>query len=140
MIKPKGATSVEEYFAQIEEPRLSHMKALHQLIRKAVPKLKSSIQMGMIGYGTYHYKYASGREGDAPIIALASQKQYISVYVSAAEGGKYVAESYKRQLPKASIGKSCIRFKKLEDIDLEVLAQVVRQGAEVMSKGQGHTA
>ena len=47
------------------------------MIRKAVPKLKPSIQYGKTGYGTYRYKYANGREGDAPIIAMASQKGYI---------------------------------------------------------------
>src|SRR5262249_50192431 len=101
MIKPTGAKTPSEYIAKIDEPRRSDITALDALIRKTVPKLEPSIQVGMIGYGTYHYKYASGREGDAPVIALASQKSYISVYVSGAEDGQYVAERRKAELPKA---------------------------------------
>ncbi len=77
MKKPVGATTLSEYFRQIEEPRRSEVKKLHEAISKAVPKLKPGIHTGMIGYGTYHYKYASGREGDWPVVALASQKNYI---------------------------------------------------------------
>lgn len=84
----------------------------------------------MIGYEMYHYKYASGREGDWPIIALASQKNYISVYVCGVKKGKYVAELHKKDFPKASIGRSCIRFKKLEDIDLKTLGEVIKEGAK----------
>jgi hypothetical protein len=134
MLKPAGVKTVEEYIEQIEEPRRSDIRALHAVIAKALPKLTPSIQSGMIGYGTYHYMYASGREGDSPIVALASQKNYISVYMCATENGEYVAEKHKSDLPKASIGKSCIRFKKLSDIDLKVLETLVKLGAKVKAK------
>jgi hypothetical protein len=134
MLKPAGAKTPEDYIEQIEEPRRSDIRALHAMIAKAVPKLAPSIQSGMIGYGSYHYKYASGREGDCAIIALASQKSYISVYITASENGEYVAEKHKAELPKASIGKSCIRFKKLAEIDLKVLEKLVKLGAKVMAK------
>jgi hypothetical protein len=122
--KPVGATSVEDYIQQISEPRKSEIKKLHAAIRKAVPKLKPSIQYGMIGYGTYVQKYANGREGEAPIIAMASQERYISIYVPAAERSK-------KLLPKASIGKSCIRFKKFHDIDIPMLTKVIKVGARL---------
>jgi hypothetical protein len=124
--KPVAATSVEDYIQQISEPRQSEIKKLHAAIRKAVPKLKPSIQYGMIGYGTYVQQYANGREGEAPIIAMASQERYISVYVPAAERSR-------KLLPKASIGKSCIRFKKFEDIDIPVLTKVIQAGASLKS-------
>jgi hypothetical protein len=82
----------------------------------------------IIGYGTYHYSYASGREGDWMKIGLANNKQYISVYVCAFRDGKAVPEFYIDQLPKASIGRSCIRFKQVSDIDLHVLKQVILDG------------
>jgi hypothetical protein len=138
MLKPAGAATPEEYIAQIEEPRRSDIRALHAMITKAVPKLAPTMQAGMqsamIGYGKYHYKYASGREGDWVVIALASQKSYISVYITATENGEYVAEKHKAELPKASIGKGCIRFKKLSDIDLKVLEKLVKLGAKAMAK------
>ena len=125
--KPVAATSVEDYIQQISEPRRSEIKKLHLAIRKAVPKLKPTIQYGMIGYGTYLLKYANGREAEAPVIAMASQIQYISVYVPKADQSK-------KLLPKASIGKSCIRFKKFDDIDIPVLMKVIENGASLKNK------
>lgn len=134
MKKPVGATTLSGYMAQIEEPRRSEIKALHAMISKALPKLKPGIVAGMIGYGTYHYKYASGREGDWPIVALASQKNYISVYVCGAKDGVYTAERRKAELgKKVSVGKSCIRFKRLEDVEMKALESVVKEGARDMA-------
>lgn len=129
MFKPTKARTVAEYIALINEPRRSDIKQLHAFIQKSVPKLKSFLLGGMIGYGPFHYKYPSGREGDWARISLASQKNYISVYVCDVKNGKYVAESSKHLLPKASIGKSCIRFKKIDDIDLPNLKKVIIEGA-----------
>lgn len=129
MPKPAAPRTVTEYLAGIDEPRRSDMTALHDMITRALPHLAPSIQYGMIGYGTYHYRYASGREGDAPVIALSSRKQYISVYVPCAEGAALAAENRKAELPKADLGKGCIRFKRLADIDLEALEKIVRLGA-----------
>jgi hypothetical protein len=131
--KPTGARTVAEYISQINEPRKSDIKALHTIIRKAVPDLKPAMQAGMIGYGIHHFKYASGRECDWPIIALASQKNYISVYVCASQNGQYIAEKHKNELPKASIGKSCIRFKRISDIDLGALERIIRTGVQAMT-------
>jgi uncharacterized protein YdhG (YjbR/CyaY superfamily) len=135
MIKPVKAATPAEYIAQIDEPRRTAIKAIHAMITKALPKLKPSIQYGMIGYGTYHYKYDSGREGDAPIVALASQKGYISVYGCGSQ-----SESFKHELPKASFGKGCIRFKKVEDIDWKALEKIVKAGARAKEKSHGAAA
>jgi hypothetical protein len=83
---------------------------------------------GMICYGRFHYRYATGREGDWCVIALSSRKNYISVYVCAVKDGTYVAEASKHLLPRADIGKSCIRFKRIADVDLGALASVIREG------------
>jgi hypothetical protein len=134
MLKPTGAKTPEDYIEQIDEPRRADIRALHTMITKAAPKLAPAMKSGMIGYGSYHYKYASGREGDWPIIALASQKSYISVYVCASENGEYMAEKHKHELPKANIGKSCIRFKRLSDVDLKTIEKLVKAGARIMTK------
>lgn len=127
MFKPTKAKTPAEYIKLIDEPRKTEIQTLHDFIQKTVPQLKPYIQAGMIGYGSYHYKYASGREGDWSLIALASQKNYISVYVCATVDGKYIAEQFKKHFPKASIGKSCIRFKHLKDIDLKVLGEILKK-------------
>ena len=135
MFKPTQAATPKDYINLIQDPkRKEQIIKLDALIRQTLPDFKPFILAGMIGYGKYHYKYASGREGDWAVIALASQKNYISVYVCASDGHEYVAERYKDKLPKASIGKSCIRFKKLEDIDLNMLTTVILEGANMMKK------
>jgi Domain of unknown function (DU1801) len=79
----------------------------------------------MLGYGRFHYRYTSGREGDASLVALSSRKACISLYVLSADESGYLAERYADRLPKASIGKSCIRFKRADDIDLDVLRELL---------------
>ena len=136
MFKPTLALNPEEYIAAIPEPRRQDVEKIHELIQKTVPNLKPHILSGMIGYGTYRYRYASGKEGDWSLIALANQKNYISVYVCAVEKGKYIAEEYKNKLPKASIGKSCIRFKTLKDIDLSILIEIITKAEKTGGAGQ----
>jgi len=119
--------------------------AIHRAARGAAPRLDLEVAradpksragaraargLGNLGYGTYHYVYASGREGDWPILALASRKAAISLYACAAVDGRYVAEDFRDRLPKADIGKSCVRIKKLEDVDLDVLDELVRRAAQ----------
>jgi hypothetical protein len=130
----KGQLKVKtpaEYIAKLDEPRKSDIAALDALIRKTAPKLEPFILAGMLAYGPYHYKYASGREGDWARICLANNKNYISLYVCAADEKGYIAERYKEDLPKASIGKSCVRFKRLSDLDAGVLKKLIREGANV---------
>lgn len=131
MFKPVKATSISEYIDSIEEPRKSEILKIDAFIKKTVPKLKPVFAFNMLGYGMFHYKSKSGREGDWPIISLASQKNYISIYVCRMEDGQYVAEKYTDTLGRrVSVGKSCIRFKKVKDIDLTALKKVLLAGDE----------
>ncbi|MEV6522967.1 DUF1801 domain-containing protein [Longispora sp. NPDC051575] len=121
----------EEYVAGLDQPRRTELGELHDLIRRTVPALEPTMEFGMPGYGRFHYRYASGREGDTVLISMASRKNYISVYVTAlAPDGGYLPESYQDRLPKADIGKSCIRFKRLSDVDQAVLAEIFLAAAE----------
>ena len=126
---PKDARTPSQYIARLDEPRRSQIRELHELVRSTVPDLRPHMQAGMIGYGSYHYRGRSGREGDWPVIAVASNKQYISLYVMATVGDGYLAETYRDRLPKANIGRSCVRFRRLEDLDRAVLTQLLREGA-----------
>ena len=123
----KGQLNVStpaEYLQQLAEPRRAEIAALDALIRKAAPKLEPFIHSGMLAYGPYHYKYESGREGDWFRIGVSSNAAYISLYI----GG--VAENYKKALPKAKIGKACVRFKRLSDLDQDALKKMVREAAQ----------
>ena len=117
-----------EYIAAADAAKQPSLKKLHQLIRETLPELKTCMVHGMIGYGPYHYRYQTGREGDTARVALASNKTGYSVYVMAVDrNGKYVAEQAKARLGKANVGKSCIRFKKIEDVNLDALVDVLAQ-------------
>ncbi len=130
--KSEAATH-EQYIQQLSEPRRSDIRALHELIQRTVPHLEPTMEFGLLGYGKYHYRYPSGREGDWMLIGLASNKNYISLYVTATSAdNRYLAETYKDRLPKASIGKSCIRFKRLGDLDQDALAALLREAARRM--------
>src|SRR5688572_4647832 len=110
----KGQLAVRtpaQYLSQLEEPRRTGVKRLDRLIRATVPDLKRCIMSGMLAYGPLHYRYASGREGDAARLGIASNARAISLYAFAADARGWVAERYRSRFPKASVGKSCIRFR-----------------------------
>lgn len=121
----------KEYLAALKEPRRSEVAKLDRLIRKTVPKLKPFILNGMLGFGPTRYTYASGREGDWFKIGVASNASYISLYACAADARGWVAERYRAKLPKAKIGKSCVRFKKVDDLDVKVLQALLKETAKV---------
>ena len=139
MFKTTDAQTPDEYIDRLEEPRRSDIRQVHELIRKTAPNLEPHIASGMLAYGPYHYRAKSGSEGDWFRIGLASNKRYISLYVMATDpsGGGYLAESYKDRLPKADIGRSCVRFKRPADVDQEALTQLISEGAEFAPIGVG---
>lgn len=124
------AKSPEAYIAEVEEARRDDVQRLHDLVREAAPELEPTMDFGMLGYGKFHYKYASGREGDWMKVGIANNKRYISLYCCAADENGYVAERFKARLPKASIGKSCVRFKRLSDVDEQALRELIRATAD----------
>lgn len=128
MFKVSSAKTPEEYLNRLEEPRKSEMEQLYTCISSTIPNEKPFIMSRMIAWKPYHYQYASGREGDWFIVGLASQKNYISVYVCAAAQGEYLAEKYNKELGRVNVGRSCIRLKKVSDLDLPTLKKVIKEG------------
>ena len=116
----------EEYLAAIDEPRRSDIATLHDRIRTVAPGLAAGTERGFLTYGRYHYKYGSGREGDWFALGLASNKQYISLYAPP----NVDLEAYVARLPKANLGRGCVRFKRVADIDLDIIDEIVRKAAE----------
>jgi len=130
MFKSSRATNVKDYLEFLPEDRKKPMLFLHNFIQSVSPKLKSYFANNMPGYGSFLYKNYKKEIIDWPIVALASQKNYISVYVCALENGEYLAERYKEKLGNVSVGKSCIRFKKLEDVNLSELKKVLKKAVK----------
>jgi hypothetical protein len=85
----------------------------------------------IVGFGSYHYKYASGHEGDAPLIGFSPRKAEFSLYVYAPE-----AEDKKLldELGKYKMGKACIYFKKLADLNLDVLEKLCKTTISYLKK------
>ena len=125
MFKPVGAQNVDEYFALIEGERKEQMLQLDKLILETVPKLTRHFAYNMIGYGSFQYTNNKKQILDWPVIALASQKNYISLYICCVVEGKYLAEGFRDRLGKVSVGKSCVRFKKLEDVNIDALKELL---------------
>lgn len=122
----------EEYIAQLEEPRRSHIQAIYDLVRQAAPDLEPWVVAGKIGFGRFPYRGKSkGCQGEWFKLGLASNKNTIMFATCAqGEGGKSLAEAYAERLPKANIGRSCINFRKFEDADLEVLREIAQKTAK----------
>jgi len=79
----------------------------------------------LIGYGDLTTERTRGKVVEWFMVGLALQKSYLSLYVNAIAGGQYVAEQYREKLGRVKVGKASISFKRLEDVDLDVLREVV---------------
>jgi hypothetical protein len=132
-----GPPAVAEFLQTVPEARRDMVAAVDAVIRDAAPELEPALWQRMLGYGRYHYRYASGREGDSYVVALANQKQYVSLYLCGVVDGQYLAEANARRLGHVSVGKSCVRFKKLEDLDLGVVRELVRATADAVAHDSG---
>jgi hypothetical protein len=131
----KTPPTLDEFLAGLPDARRDTMMTLHEAIRKAVPKLAPAMMSGMgsspiIGYGKYHYKSARGREGDWFVIGLAAGKSGYSLHLCAADKDGYLAERNAAKLGKVKTGRSCINFKKLEDLKLDAAMALVKQAAK----------
>jgi hypothetical protein len=126
MFKAVKANTVEEYLDAIPPERKELIEFLHQFIQKTAPSLEPHFAYNMLGYGSFPYRNYKKELISWPVVALANQKNYVSLYVCALSDGQYVAEKFKKELGKVSVGRSCIRFKKLNDLNLPVLKKVLQ--------------
>ena len=131
---PKTLPTVAEFLAALPADRRATVTAVHQAIRQAVPKLAPFVTSGMgtpiIGYGKYHYKSASGREGDWFLIGLAPGKACYSLHICVGGKDGYLVERNAAKLGKVKTGRSCINFNKLEDLKLDAVMGLVKQAAK----------
>jgi hypothetical protein len=100
-------------------------------ITKAEPKMWGS---SIVGFGSYHYKYASGREGDWPITGFSPRKQNLTLYIM--PGFARYGELMKK-LGKHKTGKACLYINSLDDIHLPTLKELVKQSVQYMAKKYG---
>ena len=95
---------------------------------KRVTKMEPKIWgTGLVGFGNYHYKYASGHEGDCFVTGFASRKTALTLYLTA---GVERFPKLLAKLGKHKAGKGCLYIKKLDDVNLSVLEDLVKQSVE----------
>lgn len=85
----------------------------------------------IIGFGSYHYKYASGHEGDAPLVGFSPRKAKISLYLASNDPER---DALLESLGKHTQGKGCVYINKVADIDVDVLRKLIRQSVEHLRK------
>jgi len=126
------ATTVEEYLAELPEDRREALQAIRTVILENLPKgYEEGMQYGMIGYFVPHSVYPPGYHCDPkqplPFAGLASQKNYMSLYLMFdSKFEAWFREAWTKTGKKLDRGKSCVRFKKIEDVPLKVIGQAPR--------------
>lgn len=130
------ATTVNEYLSQLPPDRRDIISKVREVILKHLPKgYSESMQWGMIGYGIPLSRYPKGylNNSNVPLcyVSLGSQKNYMSLYLMNVYGDKTLYEwfvsEWKKRGKKLDMGKSCVRFKKLDDLQLDVIGQVIQK-------------
>jgi hypothetical protein len=126
---------IEAWFAAAGS-REDELRRVDALVMAAAPGIdRQLVPAGggrMLGYGLMPYRPRSAKVvTTTPLISLAAQKRYLSLYVFAVVDGRYLAEARAERLGRVSCGKSCIRFSSLDRVDTDELAAVVRDAVAV---------
>lgn len=123
---PTGA-SVEAFLAAAPPVKAAEAVRLDALFRRATGLRPLMWGESIVGYGRYHYRYASGREGDFPATGFSPRKAAFSIYIMP---GYQDYGAILSRLGKHKTGKSCLYVNKLADVDLDVLEELIRQGVK----------
>ena len=107
-----NATTVPEYLAELPEDRQTALKKVRNLIKKTVPEAKESMQHGMASYDL-----------NGMLCALASQKNHMALYVCEAE----IVDAHRSALGKLNSGKGCIRFRRLDELPLDAITEILEE-------------
>jgi hypothetical protein len=116
--------SVEAYLSAIEDAdRRDDCRRLAAIMRRVTGYEPKMWGTGIVGFGSYHYRYHSGHEGDACLAGFASRKAEISLYLMP---GLEAKQTLLAALGKHKAGKGCVYIKRLSDIDVRVLERLIR--------------
>ena len=126
------ATTVAAYLKELPPERSKVVRAVRKVLLSYLPKgYEECMQYGMICYGvplkTYPKGYLDKKDVPLPFAAIAAQKNFFAIYLMSVygDGGVAFREAYKKTGKKLDMGKSCIRFKKVEDVALEVIGEAI---------------
>jgi hypothetical protein len=128
----KNAASVTGFLGKVEDPeRRKDCKTLVAMMRRATGAKPAMWGPSIVGFGSYHYVYASGREGDWPLTGFSPRKNDLTFYIMAG------FDRYKplmAKLGKYKTGRSCLYVKRLADVDPRVLERLIAESVKQMKK------
>jgi hypothetical protein len=126
--------SVSGFLAKVEDKqKRADSQTLVKMMQEATGEKAVMWGPAIVGFGSTHYKYASGREGDMPIVGFSPRKQSLTLYI----GGGF--ENYKEllaRLGKHTTSKVCLYIKRLDDVDLPTLKKLIRESVKVWKPGK----
>jgi hypothetical protein len=132
---------IKEYITSQPEPKCTDMQALHRIILQVMPACRlwfldgkgsenKTVSNPNIGYGFQTMKYADGKTREFYQIGISANKTGISVYILGIKDKRYLTQAYGKKLGKASVSGYCIKFKTLNDINIDILEAAVRYGVQ----------
>jgi hypothetical protein len=128
----KNDQDVNAFLERVEdEKKRADSKIVMKLMKEATGQEAKMWGDSIVGFGEYHYKYASGHEGDAPLAGFSPRKQALTLYIPAGfeQYGALMAK-----LGKYKTSKGCLYIKRIEDVDQDTLRELVRQSAEHIAR------
>ena len=135
--KPTGA-SIEEYIAsRANEEQAGDIKRLMTMLKKLTKKEPRMWGPSIVGYDVYRYTYESGHSGEMCVVGFAIRGRELVLYISADDPAQTALLA---KLGKHKFGKSCLYFKRLADLDLEVLEQLIAQSIKQVKQRHGGNA
>jgi len=124
--------SVTKFIGKVEDDqKCQDSQAILKLMKQVTKEEPKMWGGSMVGFGSYHYKYDSGREGDWFLTGFSPRKQNLTIYIMPGFD-KY--DSLMKKLGKHKTGKSCLYISKLEDVDTKVLKELIKQSFQYMKK------
>ena len=137
----RSTTTPDQHVASLPDEVRDDIVALDAVIADAMAGEERTLWEGVfwggttqhiVGYGSYRYKGRSGSEGEWFKVGLAVQKNYLSLYVNAAEGGQSLGKMYAPRLGKVKAGSANLQFKRAADVDLDVLREMIARARELI--------
>jgi hypothetical protein len=129
-------------YLDFDPARKFNLEKLDAVMRKAAPSLKryfhqgtpagdAGMRMKMIGYGRFRYAIKSGKSTSWPVVGIALQKNYVSVYLSITKDGVPIVQSYAGRLGELRIGRNNFSFEKFDDLNIKALSSLLAEAANI---------
>jgi hypothetical protein len=124
----KTDASVQAFLDAVEHPaRREDSYAILEMMREITGAEPAMWGASIVGFDTYHYRYASGQEGEWPVVGFSPRKRYLTLYIMS---GFDAYDDLLSQLGKYKTGKACLYINKLADVDQETLRELIRQSVD----------